>query len=52
MAQITTPDGVTLEYETAGTRGDPPLLMVSGFGAQLVAWPRGSASGSRPAGGS
>lgn len=41
MAQITTPAGITLEYETAGSEADPPLLMVSGFGAQLVAWPRG-----------
>ena len=40
MAQITTPAGITLEYETAGSETDPPLLMVSGFGAQLVAWPR------------
>jgi hypothetical protein len=39
MAQITTPAGITLEYETAGSEADPPLLMVSGFGAQLVAWP-------------
>jgi pimeloyl-ACP methyl ester carboxylesterase len=41
MAQITTPAGITLEYETSGSEKDPPLLMVSGFGAQLVAWPRG-----------
>jgi pimeloyl-ACP methyl ester carboxylesterase len=41
MAQITTPAGITLEYETAGSETEPPLLMVSGFGAQLVAWPRG-----------
>jgi len=41
MAQITTPAGITLEYETAGSVADPPLLMVSGFGAQLVAWPPG-----------
>jgi pimeloyl-ACP methyl ester carboxylesterase len=40
MAQISTPAGITLEYETAGSEADPPLLMVSGFGAQLVAWPR------------
>src|SRR5580704_6019671 len=40
MAQISTPAGITLEYETAGSDADPPLLMVSGFGAQLVAWPR------------
>jgi pimeloyl-ACP methyl ester carboxylesterase len=40
MAQITTPAQITLEYETAGSDTDPPLLMVSGYGAQLVAWPR------------
>src|ERR1700722_17030134 len=40
MAQISTPAGITLEYETAGSEADPPLLMMSGFGAQLVAWPR------------
>ena len=40
MTQITTAAGITLEYETAGSETDPPLLMVSGFGAQLVAWPR------------
>jgi pimeloyl-ACP methyl ester carboxylesterase len=40
MAQIATPAGITIEYETAGSESDPPLLMVSGFGAQLVAWPR------------
>ncbi len=40
MAQITTPAQITLEYETAGSETDPPLLMVSGYGAQLVAWPR------------
>lgn len=31
---------MALEYETYGQRGDPPLLMVMGFGAQLVSWPR------------
>jgi pimeloyl-ACP methyl ester carboxylesterase len=40
MAQITTPQGITLEYETAGSGADPPVLMVMGFGSQLVAWPR------------
>lgn len=40
MAQITTPHGVSLEYETAGDSADPPILMVMGFGAQLVSWPR------------
>jgi pimeloyl-ACP methyl ester carboxylesterase len=40
MPQITTPHGITLEYETVGSGGDPPILMVMGFGSQLVAWPR------------
>jgi pimeloyl-ACP methyl ester carboxylesterase len=40
MPQITTPRGVTLEYETVGSPSDPPLLLVMGFGAQLIAWPR------------
>ena len=39
MPQIATPE-VTLEYETAGTPSDPPLLLVMGFGSQLIAWPR------------
>jgi pimeloyl-ACP methyl ester carboxylesterase len=40
MPQLTTPQGVKLEYETAGSPADPPLLLVPGFGAQLIAWPR------------
>ncbi len=40
MSQITTPAQITLEYETAGSSADPPLLMVSGYGSQLVSWPR------------
>ncbi len=40
MAQITIPGGTALEYETYGANNDPPVLMVMGFGSQLVAWPR------------
>lgn len=40
MAQITTPGGIALEYETAGSPDDPPLLMVAGFGMQMIEWPR------------
>ncbi len=40
MPQITIPSGMALEYETYGTSGDPPVLMVMGFGSQLVSWPR------------
>jgi pimeloyl-ACP methyl ester carboxylesterase len=39
MPQMTTKE-VTLEYETIGSAADPPLLLVMGFGAQLIAWPR------------
>jgi pimeloyl-ACP methyl ester carboxylesterase len=39
MPQITTRD-VTLEYDTFGSPADPPLLLVMGFGAQMIAWPR------------
>jgi pimeloyl-ACP methyl ester carboxylesterase len=39
LPQLTTPE-VTLEYETYGSSDDPPLLLVMGFGAQLIAWPR------------
>jgi pimeloyl-ACP methyl ester carboxylesterase len=31
---------VTLEYETFGARADPSVLLVMGYGAQLIAWPR------------
>src|SRR5579875_2770012 len=33
-------NGITLEYETCGASSDPPILMVMGFGSQLVSWPR------------
>jgi pimeloyl-ACP methyl ester carboxylesterase len=29
---------VDLEYETFGTRGDPPALLIMGLGMQMVAW--------------
>ncbi|HWE58176.1 MAG TPA: alpha/beta hydrolase [Solirubrobacteraceae bacterium] len=40
MPQITIPSGLALEYETHGESSDPAVLMVMGFGAQLVSWPR------------
>jgi hypothetical protein len=39
VARIATQQ-VTLEHETFGSSEDPPLLLVMGFGAQLIAWPR------------
>ncbi len=40
MARLSTPSGTTLEYETYGDPADPPLLLVMGFGTQLIGWPR------------
>lgn len=41
MPQATTPHGMALEYETFGSPADPPLLLVMGYGSQMIAWPRG-----------
>jgi pimeloyl-ACP methyl ester carboxylesterase len=38
MPQIETPAGIALEYDTFGSPGDPPLLLVMGFGSQMIAW--------------
>jgi pimeloyl-ACP methyl ester carboxylesterase len=38
---ITTPARIELAYETVGSPADPPLLLVPGYGTQLIAWPRG-----------
>ena len=37
MAQISS-NGITLEYDTFGGRGDRPLLLVMGLGAQMIHW--------------
>ncbi len=31
-------NGITIEYETFGRRGDPPLLLVNGYTSQLLGW--------------
>jgi pimeloyl-ACP methyl ester carboxylesterase len=31
-------DGVSIAYDSFGEPGDPPVLLVMGFGAQLIAW--------------
>ena len=41
MPTITTRAGIELAYETIGSPADPPLLLVAGYGTQLIAWPRG-----------
>ena len=32
-------NGIEIEYETAGDRKNPALLLVMGLGAQLTIWP-------------
>jgi pimeloyl-ACP methyl ester carboxylesterase len=32
-------NGISLDYETAGDPSAPPLLLISGLGAQRIAWP-------------
>jgi pimeloyl-ACP methyl ester carboxylesterase len=32
-------NGIEIEYETLGDKGDPALLLVMGLGAQLTIWP-------------
>jgi pimeloyl-ACP methyl ester carboxylesterase len=34
----TAANGITLEFETAGDPGNPPLLLIMGIGGQLIAW--------------
>jgi pimeloyl-ACP methyl ester carboxylesterase len=41
MPQIVISPDVALEYETFGSSEDPPLLLVMGYGSQLISWPRG-----------
>jgi pimeloyl-ACP methyl ester carboxylesterase len=36
-----TANGIEIEYETLGDPSAPPLLLVMGFTAQLIAWPDG-----------
>jgi pimeloyl-ACP methyl ester carboxylesterase len=40
MPELETPAGIVLAYETVGDPADPPLLLVAGYGTQLIAWPR------------
>src|ERR1700722_14383179 len=38
MPQAEVSDGVSIAYDTFGEPGDPPVLLLIGFGAQLVGW--------------
>ena len=45
MPQLTSPRGITLEYETFGDPADPAVLLIAEFGAQLLAWDSGFCEG-------
>src|SRR3954447_18736473 len=34
-------DGIEICYESFGDQNDPAIILVAGFGAQLLAWPPG-----------
>ena len=38
MPQAEVSHGVSIAYDTFGEPGDPPVLLVIGFGAQLIGW--------------
>lgn len=39
MPQISTPAGITLEYDSFGSPQDPAVVLVMGFTAQMIGWP-------------
>lgn len=39
MSSVTIASGLTLEYETFGEPADPTVLLVAGYGSQLISWP-------------
>ncbi len=45
MSQVAVPGGITLEYETFGDPADPAVLLIAGFGAQLISWDTGFCEG-------
>jgi pimeloyl-ACP methyl ester carboxylesterase len=38
MPKAEVSDGVSIAYDTVGEPGDPPILLVIGFGAQMIGW--------------
>lgn len=38
MTQIKVPNGLTIAYDTFGSPNDPALLLVMGYGAQMINW--------------
>ncbi len=44
MASIEIPNGLTIEYDSFGNPANPALLLVMGYGAQMIHWRPGFAS--------
>jgi pimeloyl-ACP methyl ester carboxylesterase len=38
MTMVTTPEGVSLNYDTFGDPDHPPLLLIQGLGAHMLGW--------------
>ena len=45
MPQAVVPGGTALEYETFGDPADPAILLIAGFGAQMLSWDSGFCDG-------
>ena len=38
---VETSSGIVIEYDTFGDPGDPTILLIMGFGTQLLGWDAG-----------
>ena len=45
MPRALLPGGTALEYETFGAPADPAILLIAGFGAQMLSWDSGFCEG-------
>ena len=45
MARVVVQGGIALEYETFGDPTDPAILLIAGFGAQMLSWDSGFCAG-------
>jgi pimeloyl-ACP methyl ester carboxylesterase len=45
MPQAVVPSGIVLEYETFGDPTDEAILLIAGFGAQMISWDAGFCAG-------
>lgn len=45
MSQALVRGGIALDYETFGNPSDPAVLLIAGFGAQMLSWDSGFCDG-------